>query len=131
MACRIGELVLDCADPERLAAFWGAVLGYVELGREPDGSIELGPPADGYGGPLPALVLSPTTDPRPVRLPLHLDLSPLGPDPATETDPDTATETARLLALGARRLGTTTDRLVLADPEGNEFCLRRPRTASS
>ncbi|MFK0191779.1 VOC family protein [Kitasatospora sp. NPDC090308] len=115
MACRIGELVLDCADPERLAAFWGAALGYVELGREPDGSIELGPAADGYGGPRPALVLSPTSDPRPVRLPLHLDLSPLGPEP----DPDA--ETARLLALGARRLGATTERLVLADPNTPDY----------
>ncbi|WP_436800540.1 VOC family protein, partial [Streptomyces virginiae] len=34
MACRISELVLDCADPERLAEFWSKVLGYVELGRE-------------------------------------------------------------------------------------------------
>ncbi|EDX25203.1 conserved hypothetical protein [Streptomyces sp. Mg1] len=43
MACRISELVIDCAEPQRLAAFWSEVLGYVELGREEDGSIEIGP----------------------------------------------------------------------------------------
>jgi hypothetical protein len=35
---RFSELVIDCAGPERLAAFWSEVLGYVELGREDDGS---------------------------------------------------------------------------------------------
>ncbi|MFD0850807.1 VOC family protein, partial [Actinomadura adrarensis] len=62
MACRISELVLDCADPERLAVFWSEVLGYVELDRDADGSIEIGPPGTGFGGPQPTLVLSPSTD---------------------------------------------------------------------
>ncbi|MET9324719.1 transposase, partial [Streptomyces sp. NPDC003038] len=44
MACRISELVIDAEDPDRLAAFWCEVLGYVELAREGDGSIEIGPP---------------------------------------------------------------------------------------
>src|SRR5438552_1696413 len=47
MACRISELVIDAADPDQLAAFWSKVLGYVELGREDDGSIEIGPPDAG------------------------------------------------------------------------------------
>lgn len=123
MACRISELVLDCADPERLAAFWSEVLGYVELGREPDGGIEIGPPDGGFGGPLPTLVLSPTADPRPVKLRLHLDVSP--------TDRDQSAELARLLALGARpaAIGQTGEESwhVLLDPEGNEFCLLRTR----
>jgi hypothetical protein len=38
------ELVMDTADAERLAASWSEVLGYVELGREDEGSIEIGPP---------------------------------------------------------------------------------------
>ena len=57
MACRISELVVEAADPDRLAAFWSEVLGYVELGREDDGSIEIGPPDAGFGG-LNAVVLS-------------------------------------------------------------------------
>ncbi|MFJ8132949.1 VOC family protein [Streptomyces hydrogenans] len=123
MACRISELVLDCADPERLAAFWCEVLGYVELDREDDGSIEIGPPGTGFGGPQPTLVLSPSDGPRPGKLPLHIDVSP--------TDRDQDAELARLLALGARPadVGQTGEENwhVLADPEGNAFCLLRRR----
>ncbi|MFI9173801.1 VOC family protein [Streptomyces lincolnensis] len=123
MACRISELVLDCADPERLAAFWSEVLGYVELGREGDGSIEIGPPDVGFGGPQPTLVLSPSSDPRRGKLPLHLDVN------ATDRDQDAELE--RLLALGARPADVgqsgTESWHVLADPEGNEFCLLRTR----
>ncbi|MET7760273.1 VOC family protein [Streptomyces sp. NPDC005389] len=123
MACRISELVVDCADPDRLAAFWSEVLGYVELGREGDGSIEIGPPGVGFGGPQPTLVLSPSSDPRSGKLPLHIDVNP--------TDRDQDAELERLLALGARRadVGQTgaENWHVLVDPEGNEFCLLRRR----
>ncbi|MBZ2409237.1 VOC family protein [Streptomyces albidoflavus] len=123
MACRISELVLDAADAEGLAVFWSEVLGYVEVGREDDGSIEIGPPRAGFGGPQPTLVLSPSTDPRPRRLRLHLDVSP--------TDRDQDAELERLLALGARpaQVGQSGEESwhVLADPEGNEFCLLRRR----
>jgi len=54
MACRFSEVVVDCRDPEALAAFWSAVLDYGELSRE-DGAIEIGP-AEGFGGPAPTLV---------------------------------------------------------------------------
>lgn len=123
MACRISELVLDCADPERLAAFWSEVLGYVELGREDDGSIEIGPPDAGFGGSQPTLVLSPSSDQRPGKLPLHIDVN------ATDRDQDAELE--RLFALGARTADVgqtgTESWHVLADPEGNEFCLLRRR----
>ncbi|GLF93103.1 VOC family protein [Streptomyces yaizuensis] len=123
MACRISELVVDCTDPERLAAFWSAVLDYVELGRDDDGSIEIGPPGTGFGGPLPVLVLSPTGEPRPRKLRLHIDVS--------ATDRDQGAELERLLALGATpadigQTGTESWH-VLADPEGNEFCLLHAR----
>ncbi|MFJ6902788.1 VOC family protein [Streptomyces griseoluteus] len=122
MACRISELVIDATDPERLAAFWSDVLGYAELGREDDGSIEIGPPS-GFGGPQPTLVLSPSADPRPAKLRLHIDVSP--------TDRDQPAELDRLLALGARPadVGQTGEESwhVLLDPEGNEFCLLRRR----
>ncbi|MFF9899070.1 VOC family protein [Streptomyces longispororuber] len=123
MACRISELVIDCADPERLAAFWSEVLGYVEIGREGDGSIEIGPPGAGSGGPRPTLVLSPSSDPRNGKLRLHIDVNP--------TDRDQDAELERLLALGARPadVGQTGAESwhTLADPEGNEFCLLRSR----
>ncbi|MFD4831416.1 VOC family protein [Streptomyces uncialis] len=120
MACRISELVLDAADPDRLAAFWSEVLGYVEVGREDDGSIEIGPPG---GGPQPTLVLSPSSAPRTGQLPLHIDVS--------ATDRDQEAELERLLALGSvpADVGQTGSESwhVLADPEGNEFCLLRTR----
>ncbi|MFB7609725.1 VOC family protein [Streptomyces gardneri] len=126
MACRISELVVDCADPARLAVFWSEVLGYVELGREDDGSIEIGPPGTGFGGPQPTMILSPSSDPRTGKLRLHLDVNP--------TDRDQDAELARLLALGARRADVGQDGTenwhVLADPEGNEFCLLRARIPS-
>ncbi|WP_457966089.1 VOC family protein [Arthrobacter sp. D1-29] len=122
MVSRISELVLNCADPELLAEFWRGVLGYVELDRE-DGAIEIGPPDAGFGGLQPTIILSPSSNPRPGRLPLHIDVNPV--------DRDQDVELERLLALGARTadVGQTGDEQwrVLADPEGNEFCLLRRR----
>jgi catechol 2,3-dioxygenase-like lactoylglutathione lyase family enzyme len=124
MSCRISELVLNCADPELLARFWSDVLGYVELDRE-DGYIEIGPPG-GFGGPQPTIILSPSSNPRTGRLPLHIDVNPV--------DRDQDAELERLLALGARRadVGQTGEESwhVLQDPEGNEFCLLRKRLES-
>ncbi|GAA3379557.1 VOC family protein [Streptomyces sannanensis] len=121
MACRISELVIDAADPDRLAAFWSKVLGYAELGREDDGSIEIRPPDARFG--LPTLVLSPSSEPRTGKLRLHIDVN--------ATDRDQGAELKRLLALGARPVDVgqtgTESWHVLADPEGNEFCLLHAR----
>lgn len=123
MACRISELVIDCAEPQRLAMFWSEVLGYVELGREEDGGIEIGPPGAGFGGPQPTLILSPGGGPRTGKLRLHIDVN------ATDRDQDAELE--RLLALGATPVDIgqtgTENWHVLADPEGNEFCLLHRR----
>lgn len=123
MACRISELVIDAADPDRLATFWSQTLGYVELERDNDGSIEIGPPDAGFGGPQPTLLFSPTTDPLAGKLRLHIDVNP--------TDRDQDAELDRLLALGATHADVGQSGAeswhVLADPEGNEFCLLRTR----
>jgi hypothetical protein len=123
MACRITELVLDCREPERLAGFWCEVLGFVVLGREGD-DIEIGPP-EGAGGLQPTLILSRTQEPKNGKLPLHFDVN--------GTDRDQAAELERLLAAGARfaDVGQTGEESwhVLADPEGNEFCLLRTRVS--
>jgi catechol 2,3-dioxygenase-like lactoylglutathione lyase family enzyme len=122
MACRISEIVIDARDPETLARFWAGVLGYVEIGREPDG-IELGPPGTGFGGPQPTLVIGVGGRGKAAKLPLHLDVSP--------TDRDQDAELRRLLELGAKPadVGQTGEESwhVLQDPEGNEFCLLRAR----
>lgn len=122
MACRFSEIVVDCRDPEALAAFWAAVLDYRVLGREDDGSVEIGPEA-GFGGAAPTLVFGRVADPTPGKLRLHIDVNP--------TDRDQDAELERLLALGAvpADVGQTGEESwhVLADPEGNEFCLLRTR----
>ena len=123
MACRISELVLKCRDPEVLARFWCEVLDFVVLDREEDGTLEIGPPGAGFGGPQPTLILSPSSDPRAGKLRLHIDVN------ATDRDQDAELE--RLLKLGARPadIGQTGQEQwhVLADPEGNEFCLLKAR----
>ena len=122
MACHLSELVVDCHDPQELARFWCAVLGYRRLGDEDDGAVEIGPPA-GFGGPAPTLVFSPSAEPRTGKLRMHLDVSP--------TDRDHDAELQRLIALGARPvdIGQTGAEPwdVLVDPEGNEFCLLHAR----
>jgi predicted enzyme related to lactoylglutathione lyase len=122
MACRITELVLDSHDPERLAAFWCEVLGYVELERVGT-SIEIGPREAGFGGPQPTIVFNRTDEPKPGKLRLHIDVN--------ATDRDQPAELERLLAAGAKPVdvGQTGAESwhVLADPEGNEFCLLRRR----
>jgi catechol 2,3-dioxygenase-like lactoylglutathione lyase family enzyme len=122
MACRISELVLECRDPQLLARFWCEVLDFVVLDQEDDGSLEIGP-REGFGGAQPTIILSPCDDPEPAKPRLHIDVN------ATDRDQDAELE--RLRQLGARPadVGQTGDESwhVLADPEGNEFCLLRAR----
>jgi hypothetical protein len=122
MANRITTVVVDCAEPGRLAEFWCAVLGYEVVGREDD-DVEIGPPGQAPKGPVPTLLFQRVPDPTPGKNTLHLDLN------ATDRDQDA--ELQRLLDLGARPadVGQTGEESwrVLADPEGNEFCLLRSR----
>jgi hypothetical protein len=123
MACRITEIAVDARDPAALAAWWAEVLGYAVLDTDDgEGVVEIGPPGQVEKGPVPTLVFAPVADPTPGKLRLHLDLN------ATDRDQDA--ELARLLALGATPvdvgqgpLSETMTWHVLADPEGNEFCL--------
>ncbi|TQN28687.1 glyoxalase/bleomycin resistance protein/dioxygenase superfamily protein [Haloactinospora alba] len=120
MACRISGLVLGCRDPEGMARFWCEVLDFAVLDRE-EGEIEIGP-RDGAGGPQPTIVLS-RNDGQNGELRLHIDVS--------ATDRDHGAELERLLAAGAAPVDTgrtgEESRRVLADPEGNEFCLLETR----
>jgi len=122
MASRLSELVLGCRDPELLARFWCEVLDFVVLDREDDGTVEIGP-REGFGGAQPTIILSSTDAPEAGRSRLHIDVN------ATDRDQDAELE--RLLNLGARPadIGQTGQESwhVLADPEGNLFCLLRAR----
>jgi hypothetical protein len=125
MACRISELVLKCRDPEVLARFWCEVLDFIELDREAEGCIEIGP-REGFGGPQPTIFLIRSDDPSNGHARLHIDVNP--------TDRDQAAELERLLAAGARLvdIGQPAEASwhVLTDPAGNEFCLLKTRLAA-
>jgi predicted enzyme related to lactoylglutathione lyase len=114
-------VVVDCADPDRVATFWQEALGWRRTHQATDGDLEIvleppaGTPEDGV---CPDLLFLRVPEPRPGKNRLHLDLRPV----------DQAAEVARLEALGARRADVgqgATSWVVMADPEGNEFCVLR------
>jgi len=112
MSSRLAQVAIDATDTETVAAFWCAVLGWDVLDRE-DGVISIGPTTGG-----PGIDVLPVPEAKTVKNRLHLDL---------RADGDRGDELDRLLSLGARRVdvGQAPDVTwtVLADPEGNEFCL--------
>jgi len=124
MASRVTTVLVDCRDTEALAAFWCAVLGY-EIVERSDGDVEIGPPGQPEKGPVPTLLFQAVPDPTPGKNRLHLDLN------ATDRDQDA--ELQRLIDLGATTadVGQTGEESwhVLADPEGNVFCLLRSRVS--
>ncbi len=116
MTSRFAALAVDALRPRMVADFWCAVLGWnvVEVeGRD----VRIGP-ADGSRAPIDFLAV-PENDAKQVKNRLHIDLRADGTS--------TADELQRLLDLGARRVdvgqGPDVTWTVLADPEGNEFCL--------
>jgi Glyoxalase-like domain len=129
MASRFTELAIDCADPSGLARFWCSVLDY-EVQDEDDGTVTIGSPvvpdSENHRGPVPpVLTFARVPEGKTVKNRLHLDVSP--------ADREQGDEVRRLVGLGARHadVGQSGDEswVVLADPEGNEFCVlagRRP-----
>lgn len=123
MTSKFTELAIDCADPAGLARFWCAVLGY-EVQDEDDDGVMIGSPAVPEGkrrsGPVPpALTFMVVPEGKTIKNRLHIDVNP--------TDCDQDEEVRRLIDLGARHadVGQTGEEswVVLADPEGNEFCV--------
>ncbi|GAA2667084.1 VOC family protein [Streptomyces lunalinharesii] len=113
----VGSVVLGVADVPRAAAFWMAALGYVPREEMTDDWVVL-VPERGIG---PQLSLGLSASPVQQRPRVHLDL--YAGDAA-----DQAAEVERLLALGARRVAwddypDDADFVVLADTEGNRFCV--------
>ena len=123
MPTRLVHLVVDAAEPARLARFWAGALGWEVAAEEPD-EVDVWPPGFGYPDPsaLP-LVFVPVPEPKNGKNRLHLDL-------ATESARHQAAEVERLIALGAVPADIGQGDVpwtVLADPEGNEFCVLDPR----
>ena len=122
MTSKFTELAIDCVDPEGLARFWCAVLDY-EVQDEDDGTVTIGSPmfpeGENHRGPVPPmLTFARVPESKTVKNRLHLDVNP--------TDREQDDEVRRLLALGARHVDVgqgDQSWVVLADPEGNEFCV--------
>jgi hypothetical protein len=116
MGLVISQLCVDAEDSHVLARWWSQVLGWPVV--EDEGELAVEPP-DGNGV---SLLFIHVPERKQVKNRLHLDLRP--PDGS-----DQATELARLLELGAVPVdvgqGPDVTWHVLADPEGNEFCLLR------
>lgn len=120
----IRQLSLGVQDDQRAATFWGPALGYVRRPPRSDGDewIVLEPPAGAAGCPI---ALNVSESPAQEFPRIHLDLAAEGADLDEEVE--------RLVALGAGRvdwahypssLGPGEPRyVVLADPEGNRFCV--------
>jgi catechol 2,3-dioxygenase-like lactoylglutathione lyase family enzyme len=129
MGSRLTEIVVDCHDPDAQAAFWAAALGYHVVRRE-DGQVEIAPWQREPPGlaeqvrqapAVPTLVFVAVPEAKTVKNRLHLDLRPVGLAHAAEVE--------RLIGLGAHRADIGQGEVpwvVLADPEGNEFCVLGP-----
>jgi len=109
------QVVIDSADPKALGRWWAEALGWVVVG-EKDDELEIRPAPDR----LPGLLFGVVPEAKAGKNRLHLDLRPV----------DQQAEVDRLLALGARPADVgqgDVSWVVLADPEGNEFCVLRSR----
>ena len=119
---RIENLSIDTTEPARLASFWESALGWRRT-YERDDEVVLEPPAGSQeDGVVPDLLFLRVPEEKAGKNRLHLDLRPL----------DQAAEVARLEQLGARRAdvgqGPDVSWVVMADPDGNEFCVLRALT---
>ncbi|WP_426514405.1 VOC family protein [Dactylosporangium sp. McL0621] len=110
----IATVVVDCADPPAMARFWGEATDWVPLTVTDHHAV-----LHSAAGVGPYLQFLRTPDVKTGWNRVHLDVRPYpGDDPEAEA--------ARLLALGATAIELDVPWTVLADPEGNEFCLLAP-----
>jgi len=112
------QVVVDARDPVALGRWWLGALRWIIVNDDPD-EFEIRPRADR----LPGIIFEPVTEDKQVKNRLHLDLRP----------DDQNAEVDRLIALGASRVDIGQGEVpwvVLADPEGNEFCVLGDRRAS-
>jgi predicted enzyme related to lactoylglutathione lyase len=122
MTIRVQCLCIDSRDPGALASFWADVLGWRRT-HDTDHEVVLEPPKGSpEDGVSPDLLFLRVPEAKSVKNRLHLDLRP----------DDQDAEVRRVEGLGARRVsvgqGADASWVVLADPEGNEFCILRALT---
>jgi catechol 2,3-dioxygenase-like lactoylglutathione lyase family enzyme len=139
------QITFDCADPAALAAFWAEALGY-RLDDPPEGFDCWEQALDAFGVPPerrnnasavidpagsgPRLFFQRVPEPKRVKNRLHLDVRAAPGVLADERMAALEAEAERLVSLGATRLERHepapplgAGHIIMADPEGNEFCL--------
>lgn len=107
------QVVVAAQDTVRLGRWWREALGWVVVNDDPN-EFEIRPAADRF----PGLLFLKVDEPKQVKNRLHLDFRP----------DDQQAEVVRLTALGASPVDIgqgDVSWVVLADPEGNEFCVLR------
>lgn len=112
MASRIGEIIVDCADPDVAAAFWCAALDYRIVERH---GTEV--TIAGRSG-APRILFDVSPDAKLHKNRIHFDIHPID---TTQTE-----EVSRLIDIGARLVDigqTDVSWVVMEDPTGNEFCV--------
>jgi predicted enzyme related to lactoylglutathione lyase len=125
MSLGLETISIDAHDPERIAKFWSEVLDYSTTydskddpeSNEPERVIELTP----KDGSTTTILIIEVHDEKKAKNRVHFDLRP----------DDQAAEVARVEALGAKRVDIgqgDVSWVVLADPEGNEFCILRAKS---
>jgi catechol 2,3-dioxygenase-like lactoylglutathione lyase family enzyme len=121
MGLWIDWLLIDSDDPDKLADFWCRALGYEVSYRSDDDETEREVAIESQDRQGWRILFGEVHDERKIKNRLHLDLRP----------DDQEAEVARLEELGAKRVdigqGPEVTWVVMADPEGNEFCILRAR----
>ena len=115
VSLELEQVVVDAHDPHALAAWWREALGWAVVDEDAD-EVEIRASEDR----LPGILFGRTDDAKPTNNRLHFDFRP----------DDQDAEVQRLVGLGARRIDIGQGEqtwVVLADPEGNEFCVLRSR----
>jgi catechol 2,3-dioxygenase-like lactoylglutathione lyase family enzyme len=123
MASRVSHTTFDCRDAFALSEFWKQVLGYEDVPGDPNEPGDEECMIIGRDDE-PRLLFVEVPEGKHVKNRVHLDLEP--------TDRDRDQEIERVIALGATPLHDLRKEdgsgwLVLADPQGNEFCILRSR----
>lgn len=139
MAARI-DLTLDAVHAPTLAAFWKTALGYVDepppapfatreewhagFGLPEDDSVDDGAWLHDPEGAGPRLAILQVPEPKTAKNRLHLDIRVPGHGTSAERWQRIEAEASRLAGAGARVLARFEGHhVVMADPEGNEFCV--------
>lgn len=114
MSLNIGNITFDCADPQKVAAFWSQAMGMTINDGASEFFVSMSDPATPDG---PNWFFTQVPEAKMAKNRLHLDLS--GDDPAAEVE--------RLVGLGAQKMADKDEWnhqwTVMQDPEGNEFCV--------